>query len=138
VAGLPEGNYQLQVKAPGASIPAQVVHLSKDQTANLAAVSQADLALTGGVFALALAGIPLLSRARRRRVRAFIAARLPRRGKGQCTVPGEPGALVLNEPGVPGLDEHGARAPHSPVGQERDAPGEQGHPAEEEHAGEPR
>jgi hypothetical protein len=138
VVDLPEGNYQLQVKAAGASIPAQVVHLSKDQTADLAAVTHADLALTGGVFALAVAGIPLLSRTRRRRVRAFIAARLPRRGKTQRTGPGVPGALVLNEPELPGLDEPGARAPDSPVGQEWDEPGEQGHPIEEAHAEEAR
>lgn len=138
VANLPEGNYRVQVKANGADIPALDVHLSKDQTANLAAVSHADLALTGGVFTVAVAGIPLLSRARRHRVRAFLRSRILRRGRGPVTeVAGLRGRAtddpVPDDPGDPGRDESGGPVQHGPSAREQD---EQPlvHPALEQHA----
>jgi hypothetical protein len=72
VTDLPQGNYQVQIKARGASAPAQTLRLSKDQTANLAAVSRGDIAVAGGALLAGLAGIPLLSRSRRRRIFAFL------------------------------------------------------------------
>jgi hypothetical protein len=72
VSNLPQGNYQVQIKAHGASVSAQTLRLSKDQTANLAAVSQRDTAVVGGALLAGLAGIPLLSRTRRRRIFAFV------------------------------------------------------------------
>jgi hypothetical protein len=72
VSNLPQGNYQVQVKARGASVPAQTLRLSKDQTANLAAVSRGGVAVVGGALVAGLAGIPLLSRTRRRRIFAFL------------------------------------------------------------------
>lgn len=72
VSNLPQGNYQVQIKAHGASVPAQTLRLSKNQTANLAAVSKRDIAVVGGALLAGLAGIPLLSRTRRRRILAFV------------------------------------------------------------------
>jgi hypothetical protein len=72
VGNLPQGNYQVQVKARGASVPAVTLRLSKDQTANLAAVSRGDVAVVCGALLAGLAGIPLLSRTRRRRIFAFL------------------------------------------------------------------
>jgi hypothetical protein len=72
VSNLPQGNYQVQIKARGASVPAQTLRLSKDQTANLAAVSQRDIAVVGGALLAGLAGIPLLSRTRWRRIFTFV------------------------------------------------------------------
>jgi len=72
VSNLPQGNYQVQIKAHGVSVPAQMLRLSKNQTANLAAVSKRDIAVVGGALLAGLAGIPLLSRTRRRRIFAFV------------------------------------------------------------------
>jgi hypothetical protein len=72
VSNLPQGNYQVEIKARGASVPAQTLRLSKNQTANLAAVSRGDIAVVGGALLAGLAGIPLLSRTRRRRILAFL------------------------------------------------------------------
>ena len=72
VSNLPQGNYQVQIKARGASVSAQTFRLSKDQTANLAAVSRGDIAVVGGALLAGLVGIPLLSRTRRRRIFAFL------------------------------------------------------------------
>jgi hypothetical protein len=72
LSNLPQGNYQVEIKARGASVPAQTLRLSKDQTANLAAVSRGDIAVVGGALLAGLAGIPLLSRTRRRRIFAFL------------------------------------------------------------------
>ena len=71
VSNLPQGDYQVQVKARGASVSAQTFRLSKDQTANLAAVTRGDIALVCGALVAGLVGIPLLSRTRRRRIFAF-------------------------------------------------------------------
>jgi hypothetical protein len=46
--------------------------LSKDQTANLAAVTRGDIAVVCGALLAGLVGIPLLSRTRRRRIFAFL------------------------------------------------------------------
>ncbi|HXS64442.1 MAG TPA: hypothetical protein VN767_16415, partial [Streptosporangiaceae bacterium] len=62
----------VQIKAHGASVPAQTLRLSKNQTANLAAVSKRDIAAVGGALLAGLAGIPLLSRTRRRSIFAFL------------------------------------------------------------------
>jgi hypothetical protein len=72
VSNLPQGNYQVAIKARGASVPTQTLRLSKDQTANLAAVSRGDIAVVCGALLAGLAGIPLLSRTRRRRIFAFL------------------------------------------------------------------
>ena len=72
VSNLPQGNYQVQIKARGASVSAQTFRLSKDQTANLAAVTRGDIAVVGGALLAGLVGIPLLSRTRRRRIFALL------------------------------------------------------------------
>ena len=72
LSNLPQGNYQVEIKAHGANVPAQTLRLSKDQTANLAAVSRGDIAVVGAALLAGLAGIPLLSRTRRRRIFAFL------------------------------------------------------------------
>jgi hypothetical protein len=65
---LPQGYYRVKVKAGASIVSAQDLRLSRNETVNLTAVSAADLAAIGGVLAVAVAGLPLLSRARRRRV----------------------------------------------------------------------
>ena len=72
VSNLPQGNYQVQIKARGASVSAQTFRLSKDQKANLAAVTRGDIAVVVGALLAGLVGIPLLSRTRRRRIFAFL------------------------------------------------------------------
>jgi len=72
VRNLPLGNYRVEVKARGASVQGQTLRLSKDQTANLAAVSRGDIAVVCGALLAGLAGIPLLSRTRRRSIFAFL------------------------------------------------------------------
>jgi hypothetical protein len=72
VGNLPQGNYQVQIKARGASVSPQTFRLSKDQTANLAAVTRGDIAVVGGALLAGLVGIPLLSRTRRRSIFAFL------------------------------------------------------------------
>ena len=73
VADLPIGDYQVQVKAGGATVSAETVHLSRDQTANLAAVTRTDILIVGVALAIGLVGAPLLSRTRRKRMRARLA-----------------------------------------------------------------
>jgi hypothetical protein len=53
-------------------VSAQTFRLSKDQTANLAAVTRGDIAVVGGALLAGLVGIPLLSRTRRRSIFAFL------------------------------------------------------------------
>jgi hypothetical protein len=65
---LPQGYYQVKVKAGASIVSAQSIRLSRDETVNLTAVSALDLAVIGGALAVAVAGLPFLSRARRRRV----------------------------------------------------------------------
>jgi hypothetical protein len=66
LSNLPQGSYQVRVKAGGAIVSAQTLRLSRDVTVDLTAVSPVDLlALGGGVFA-AVVGLPLLSGSRRR------------------------------------------------------------------------
>jgi len=72
VTGLPLGDYQVLVAAGHADVSPVTVHLSRDETANLAAISVADIAIVCGVLIIGIAGAPLLSRTRRRRVLAFI------------------------------------------------------------------
>jgi hypothetical protein len=62
---LPQGEYQVEVKAGRSQISMQSVRLSHDQVVNLTAVSPADLATVGGVVIVIMAGLPLLSRQRR-------------------------------------------------------------------------
>jgi hypothetical protein len=82
VTNLPLGEYQVQVAAGTASVSPVTVHLSRDQTADLAAISRTDMAIVGGVLVVAIVGAPLLSRTRRRRVLARVqrVSRLARRG----------------------------------------------------------
>jgi hypothetical protein len=68
LTNLPQGYYRVKVKAGASIVSAQGLRLSRDETVNLTAVSAADLAAIGGTLAVAVAGLPLLSRARRRRV----------------------------------------------------------------------
>jgi hypothetical protein len=78
LSNLPQGSYQVRVKAGDAIVSAQTVRLSKDVTVDLTAVSPADLvALGGGLFA-AVVGLPLLSGSRRR----WVAGHLRRLRKG--------------------------------------------------------
>ena len=79
LSNLPQGSYQVRVKAGGAIVSAQTLRLSRDVTVDLTAVSPIDLvALGGGLFA-AVVGLPLLSGSRRR----WVAGRLRRIRKGQ-------------------------------------------------------
>lgn len=77
VSNLPTGTYRVQVKAGSASISPQTVRLSRDETANPAAVSVTDTAVICGALVAGLALVPLLSRTRRRRLRV-----LARRSRG--------------------------------------------------------
>jgi hypothetical protein len=75
---LPQGSYQVRVKAGGAIVSTQTLRLSRDVTVDLTAVSPIDLvALGGGLFA-AVVGLPLLSGSRRR----WVAGHLRRLRKG--------------------------------------------------------
>ena len=81
IGDLPLGDYQVRVKAGSASVSAVTVHLSRDKTANLTAVTQDRhpdrLRLLSGI---GVAGAPLLSRTRRSRVRG----RIRRVGQACC------------------------------------------------------
>ena len=72
VSGLPIGTYQVQVKAGSANVPRLTVHLSRDQTANLTGITRIDLLTVGAALAIGAVGAPLLSRTRRRRLRAVL------------------------------------------------------------------
>jgi len=75
---LPQGSYQVRVKAGGAIVSTQTLRLSRDVTVDLTAVSPIDLvALGGGLFA-AVVCLPLLSGPRRR----WVAGHLRRLRKG--------------------------------------------------------
>jgi hypothetical protein len=65
LSSLPQGEYQVEVKAGSSQISGQSVRLSHDQVVNLTAVSPADLATVGGALIAIMAGLPLLSRQRR-------------------------------------------------------------------------
>ena len=93
VGDLPLGDYQVQVKAGGATVSAVTVHLSRDETANLAAVSRIDIVIVGAALAVGIAGAPLLSRTRRGRVRARM------RRIGQAVRPGPRQAQAGEEAG---------------------------------------
>jgi hypothetical protein len=81
VTKLPLGDYQVQVVTGSASISPVTVHLSRDETANLAAISRTDIVIVCGALVAGIAGAPLLSRTRRRRVLARVprVSRLARR-----------------------------------------------------------
>jgi len=68
LSDLPQGYYRVKVKAGASIVSDQGLRLSRNETVNLTAVSAADLAAIGGILAVAVAGLPLLSRARRRRI----------------------------------------------------------------------
>lgn len=72
VRGLPIGDYQVQVKAGNARVSALTVHLSRDETANLTAISRIDILIVCAALAIGIAGAPLLSRTRRSRMRARV------------------------------------------------------------------
>ena len=82
VGDLPLGDYQVQVAAGSASISPVTVHLSRDETTNLAAISRIDIAIVLLALVVGIAGAPLLSRTRRKRVRALVrrVSRPARRG----------------------------------------------------------
>jgi predicted lysophospholipase L1 biosynthesis ABC-type transport system permease subunit len=85
VTNLPLGDYQVQVTAGSASISPVAVHLSRDETANLVAISRTDIAIVCGALVAGIAGAPLLSRTRRKRALARVrrVSRLVRRGAGE-------------------------------------------------------
>ena len=70
IGDLPLGDYQVQVKAGSANVSAVTLHLSRDETANLTAVTRTDVVIVCVALGIGLAGAPLLSRTRRSRVRA--------------------------------------------------------------------
>jgi hypothetical protein len=78
LSSLPQGSYQVRVKAGGAIVSAQTLRLSRDVTVNLTAVSPIDLAALGGGLFAAVVGLPLLSGSRRR----WVAGHLRRLRKG--------------------------------------------------------
>jgi hypothetical protein len=78
LSNLPQGSYQVRVKAGGAIVSAQSVRLSRDVTVDLTAVSRADLAALGGGLLAAVIGLPLLSSSRRR----WVTGQLRRLRKG--------------------------------------------------------
>jgi hypothetical protein len=65
-SNLPQGSYQVRVKAGGAIVSTQTLRLSKDVTVDLTAVSPIDLVALGGGLFVAVVGLPLLSGSRRR------------------------------------------------------------------------
>jgi hypothetical protein len=65
---LPQGNYQIDVRAGGAIVSAGSFRLSRTKTVNLTAVSAPDLATVGGGLLLVGGGLPLLTTTRRRRL----------------------------------------------------------------------
>jgi hypothetical protein len=78
LSNLPQGSYQVRVKAGSAIVSTEKLRLSRDVTVDLTAVSPVDLvALGGGLFA-AVVGLPLLSSSRRR----WVAGQLRRLRKG--------------------------------------------------------
>ncbi len=68
---LPQGDYQVNIRAGAAIISSDSFRLSRDKRVDLAAVSPLDLAVVGGSVVMAGLGLPLLSRARRRRLRGL-------------------------------------------------------------------
>ena len=72
IGDLPLGDYQVRVKAGSASVSAVTVHLSRDKTANLTAVTRTDILIVCVALGIGVAGAPLLSRTRRSRVRGRI------------------------------------------------------------------
>lgn len=77
--GLPQGTYLVDVRAGGAMVSVLTVRLSRDQRVNATAISHADLLTIGGGLLAAIAGLPLLSGSRRRRVLGLL-----RRGRGRA------------------------------------------------------
>jgi hypothetical protein len=75
LSNLPQGTYQVDVKAGSAIISAQSLRLSRNQSVNLTAVSAADLATIGGTLLFIAAGLPLMSGARRKRILALLRRR---------------------------------------------------------------
>jgi hypothetical protein len=69
---LPQGRYQVAVKAGSAIISGQSLRLSKNQIVNFTAVTMLDLASLGGTVLLVAAGLPLLSGSRRKRIFGFL------------------------------------------------------------------
>jgi hypothetical protein len=85
IGDLPLGDYQVRVKAGSASVSAVTVHLSRDKTANLTAVTRTDILIVCVALGIGVAGAPLLSRTRRSRVRGRIrrVGSVLRRGRRQ-------------------------------------------------------
>jgi hypothetical protein len=78
---LPQGDYQIDVRAGGAIVSAGSFRLSRTKTVNLTAVSAPDLATVGGGLLLAGGGLPLLTTTRRRRLLKHLRLRRPGRPK---------------------------------------------------------
>jgi hypothetical protein len=75
VRNLPQGDYQVDVKAGGAIVSAQTIRLSRSEKTNLTAVSRGDLSAVGGALVIGVAGLPLVSSTRRRRLLALLRPR---------------------------------------------------------------
>jgi hypothetical protein len=81
---LPQGDYQVSVRAGAAIVAADSFRLSRTKTVNLAAVSAPDLGAAAGGVLLAGAGLPLLTGTRRRRLLARVRAVRRRDPKGSA------------------------------------------------------
>jgi hypothetical protein len=81
LTGLPQGAYQVNLKARGAIVFSESFRLSRAKSVDLTIVSTGDLATVGGVFVLAAIGLPLVSRSRRKRLLHLLrrVPELPRR-----------------------------------------------------------
>jgi hypothetical protein len=69
---LPQGDYQVAVKAGGSQVSTQNIRLSRDEVVDLTAVTPADLVTLAGALTAVLAGLPMLSGQRRNRMLGFI------------------------------------------------------------------
>lgn len=79
---LPQGDYQVNIRARGAIVSAQTLRLSRSTTVDLTAVSPGDLIVIIGGLLLAAVLLPLLSATRRRRLIDHLRTRQGRHPKG--------------------------------------------------------
>jgi hypothetical protein len=82
---LPQGDYQINVKAGAAIVSADSFRLSRTRTVDLTAVSAPDLAAVGGGLLLVVAALPLLVPSRRKWLLVHLRSSRPRRPNGWQT-----------------------------------------------------
>lgn len=75
MSNLPQGDYEVNIRAGDAIISSERFRLSRDKRVDLTAVSPLDLAAVGGTVVIAGLGLPLLSRTRRQRLRGLFRRR---------------------------------------------------------------